>query len=293
MSGAVLPPVAVLGLGAMGSRMATRLLAAGHAVTVWNRTPAAAAPLQALGATVAATPRQAVAQTEVVLSMVRDDEASLAVWLGEPDGALAAMQAGAVAIECSTLSLPRAQTLAEAARSQGVTLLDAPVSGSRAQADAGQLLFLVGGDAPVFERVQPLLGVLGAGAQHVGPAGHGALAKLATNALLGLQVAALAELMPWLRQQGADVPRLLQALGRTSVWAPVGGYLAGSMLAGDHRPQFPVELMVKDLGYVAALAGEPADAPLLSAVRSVFQRGVAQGLGDQNMTAVARLYPGS
>ena len=151
-------------------------------------------------------------------------------------------------------------------------------------------MFLVGGNATALERVRPVLEVLGAGVFHVGPCGQGALAKLATNALLGVQVAALAELIPLLERQGADVPLLLQALARTSVWAPVGGYLSGSMLAGDFRPQFTVSLIEKDFAHIEQAAGSLAAVPLLATVRSVFQSGIRQGLGEQNMTAVTQIY---
>lgn len=283
--------IAFLGLGAMGSRMATRLLQAGHAVTVWNRSPAPIPALQAAGAQVAATPRQAAQDADFVIAMVRDDEAARRVWCDTETGALAGMRADAVAIESSTLSVAAVRQLHGAAQAVGVALLDAPVSGSRPAAQAGQLVFLVGGEATAFTRAEPVLLAMGVAARHVGPVGQGALAKLVTNTLLGVHVAALAELIGLVRQQGAEPADLLRAVSATSVWAPVDHYLAGSMLSGDFAPQFPVELIAKDFGYVVQAGAQAAGLPVAAAAQRVFQQAAAQRLGAQNMTAVVQLYP--
>lgn len=282
--------VAFLGLGAMGGRMAAHLLRAGFRVTVWNRSAAAVEALVAAGARGAASPAQAAASADFVISMVRDDEASRSVWCDTRSGALAAMRPSAIAIESSTLSLDWVRQLGRQAHESGVALLDAPVSGSRPAADAAQLVYLVGGDAVALERAQGVLKAMGSAIHHVGPLGAGTQAKLATNALLGIQVAALAELIGLLERQGSDVARTLQAIAGTSVWAPVANYLTASMLRDDFQPQFPVALIEKDFGYALAAAGSDALAPTLAAARAVFRRGVEQGLGDLNMTAVARLF---
>jgi 3-hydroxyisobutyrate dehydrogenase len=129
---------------------------------------------------------------------------------------------------------------------------------------------------------------MGSTAHHVGPLGSGALAKLATNALLGAHVAALAEVVTLLRRQHCDLPTLLRAVATTPVWAPVDHYLAGSMLSGDFSPQFPVTLMAKDFAYALDAAGGAPHAPTLAAVRALFERGVDLGLGEENMTGVIR-----
>lgn len=284
--------IAFLGLGAMGSRMAARLLLAGHAVTVWNRRPAAAAPLVAAGARQALSPREAAVGADFVISMVRDDAAAQQVWCDPEQGAMITIKPGAVAIESSTLSPGAIRQLASAASVAGVHLLDAPVSGSRPAAKAGQLVYLVGGDADTFRRAEPVLLAMGASVRHVGPVGHGTLAKLVTNTLLGLHVTALAELIGLLRHQGVAPDAVLQAVAATPVWAPVDHYLSGSMLAGDFQPQFPVALMAKDFGYALDAAGGATRLPLASAALSVLTEALRQGLGDANMTAVAQLYAG-
>ena len=279
--------IAVLGLGAMGSRMAANLIKAGHQVTVWNRSPAAVEALVAAGATAAATPKAAASGAEFVIAMVRDDAASREVWL---DGALAGMADGAVAIESSTLTPQWVRELGQQAAARGIALLEAPVSGSRPQAEAGQLVYLAGGDALVLERARPLLAAMGSAVHHVGALGDGALTKLATNALLGIQVTALAEIIGLLRHNGADVPKALGAISGTSVWAPVAQYLVGTMLASNFAPQFPIELIEKDFGYTVQAAGSADAAPTIAAARNVFRKGIERGLGQQNMTGVVQLF---
>lgn len=282
--------IAVLGLGAMGSRMAGRLITAGHSVSVWNRSPAAARSLVELGASWVPTPREAAQSMDFVIAMVRDDQASQSVWLDPDQGALAGMASGAVAIESSTLTPRWVRELGARSGQHGVELLEAPVSGSRVQADTGQLSYLVGGLASTLERAQPVLKDLGSNVSHVGALGDGALAKLVTNAMLGLQVAGFAEIIVLLRRNGADPTKVLAAMAGTSVWPPIAAYLSGTMLSGNFAPQFPVELMTKDLGYVLNAAGSQASVPTIAAVRGVFEAAVAQGLGAENMTSVAKLF---
>lgn len=283
--------IAFMGLGAMGCRMASNLLQAGHTLRVWNRTATAADPLVAQGAMLASSPAHAAEGADMVISMVRDDEASRFVWCDERVGAFTTLSAGAVAIESSTLSLAWVRELGTLAKARGLSLIEAPVSGSRPAAQAGQLVFLVGGEGHVLAKVQGALQAMGSAVHHVGPLGSGALAKLATNALLGIQVTALAEITGLLAAGGADVGKSLQAIAGTPVWAPVAHYLAGSMLNGDFRPQFPVELIEKDFGYaLAVVQGDALRAPTLSAAREVFQQAMAEGLSGDNMTAVVRLF---
>jgi len=282
--------ITVLGLGAMGSRMAANLLKAGHTLTIWNRTPEAAATLVAAGAQQAATPRAAVAGADFVLAMLRDDAASRQVWLDAEHGALAGMSAGSIAIESSTVTPGWIRELGVQAAEHGVELLEAPVAGSRPQAEAGLLIFLAGGDAVTLERCQPLLKVMGAAVHLVGPLGNGALTKLSTNALLGIQVTALAEVIGLLKRNGADVDAALKAISATPVWAPVNHMLVSAMLSGNFAPQFPIALIEKDFGYAVATAGDGGTIPTITAAHGVFQQAIEQGLGGINMTGVVKLF---
>lgn len=282
--------ITVLGLGAMGSRMAAQLLTAGHEVTVWNRTINAAQALFNAGARYASSPAEAVSGAEYVIAMLRDDEASRQVWLDANTGALAALETQVIAIESSTLTPGWIRELGCRMQERGISFLEAPVSGSRAQADAGQLTYLVGGDATVLALSLPLLKSLGSSVEHVGEIGHGAFAKLATNAILGIQVTGLAEVIAMLERHQIDTSRVLAAMAKTSVWAPVFAYLSATMVQKEFAPQFPVELMEKDFGYTLREAGSEASAPTLAAARAVFQRAHTQGLGQQNMTSVVQIF---
>jgi 3-hydroxyisobutyrate dehydrogenase len=282
--------IAFLGLGAMGSRMAARLLAAGFGTTVWNRDPARAAALIAAGARLAPSPRAAASAADIVVSMVRDDAASRAVWLGE-DGAFAGMRPGALGIDASTVGVAHARALATAATAAGLAVLDAPVAGSRPQAEAGKLIFLVGGAAEAVARAEPALSAMGAAVRHVGDAGAGAAAKLMVNTLLAAQAALAAELIGFARRAGVDPARAIEAVGATPVASPALQAAAGAMLADAVAPLFPIDLVVKDLGLIEAAAGAVgAPIPVASATTGAFRAAAAAGLAELNVTAIARRY---
>jgi 3-hydroxyisobutyrate dehydrogenase len=200
------------------------------------------------------------------------------------------MQAATVAIESSTLSPAWVRELAGVMRKSGVRLLDAMVSGSTPQAENAQLVFLVGGDADTVKRAEPVLRTLGSSIQHAGRVGSGALAKLATNTLMGVQLAALAELIGMLKRQGADPRQVLNAVSATAMWNAHLGRDTESMLTGNFETQFPVKLLEKDLGYTVRTAGGDAAAPTVSAVRGEFQKAIDENLGNLNMTAVVKLF---
>ncbi|RKT49942.1 3-hydroxyisobutyrate dehydrogenase [Azonexus fungiphilus] len=283
--------IAFLGLGAMGSRMAARLLKAGYQVTVWNRSPEASAVLAKLGAQVASTPRAAAAEADFVIAMVRDDSASRFVWLDPESGALGAMGPNAVAIDSSTLSRNWIFELAKASEASGIQFLEAPVSGSRPQAEAGQLIYFLGGSEETVRRAEPVLNTLGSAIHHVGALGSAAMTKLATNALLGIQVTAMAELISILKHSGVDVGRVLESVAGTVVCSPFAKRAADSMLAGNFAPQFPVELVAKDFAYVLASAPAPESAPTLAAAQRVFAEAERCGLGGEHLTSVVKLFP--
>jgi 3-hydroxyisobutyrate dehydrogenase len=282
--------IAFLGLGAMGSRMATRLIAAGHHVTVWNRTAAAAQALAAQGAQAAASPQAAAQGADYVISMVTDDTAAQQVWLDAKEGAVHGLQAGALALECSTVTPAWINTLAHAVQGKGAQLMDAPLAGSRPQAQAGQLIFMVGGAATAFERAKPILSAMGGAVHHAGALTHGAQLKLVVNTLFATQVATVAELVNHLRKSGVDVRSAADILATMPVVSPAATGALRGMLAADFTPQFPIDLVVKDLGYANA-AAQSVNAPLFlgAQVQARFAQAQTQGLGAQNITAVAQL----
>ncbi|WP_431048292.1 NAD(P)-dependent oxidoreductase [Roseateles sp. L2-2] len=282
--------IALLGVGAMGSRMALNLLRAGHRVTVWNRRPAAAKALVEAGARWAGTPKDAAAGAEFVIAMVRDNEASRQVWIEPETGAAVGMQAGSIAIESSTLTPAWTRELGATLAARGIPLLDAPVVGSTPQAELAQLIYLVGGDAAIYARSQDVLTAMGSSLHHVGPLGSGAMAKLVTNALLGVQVTTIAELIGLLKWSGIDASRVLAAVSRTPAWSAVAGRVSDLMLGENHAPQFPIELIDKDFGYVLSAAADTSDVPTIAAAGEVFRTAMARGLGRDNMTGVIKLF---
>lgn len=278
--------IAFLGLGAMGRRMAQRLAGAGFELTVWNRSGTGSF----VGARHAAKVHEAVADAKVVFSMVRDDAASRAVWLGA-DGALARVRADTVIVECSTVSPAWITELSAAASRAGVHLLEAPVVGSRPQAESGGLAFLAGGAIEVLARVRPLLDHLGSAVHYVGASPGGAYAKLLVNALFGVQVAALAELLGFAAKAQLDVELLMKALDGLPVLSPSAKGAAAGMLARRFEPMFPLDLAAKDLRYfLSAAAGLGSRVPMVQGASEAFDEGRAQGLENENLTAIAKLY---
>ena len=279
--------VAFLGLGAMGSRMAKNILTAGFELTVWNRSEAAVKALEAQGARAAKSPKEAVEAADVVVAMLTDDKASESVWTS----ALAGIKKGAVAVEMSTLTPAWVAELAKRAEAAGVKLLDAPVSGSRPQAEAKALVIMTGGDAAAYEAAMPVLAAMGA-PHHVGPTGAGAVYKLAVNALLGIQIAAWAELIAFFEKNGVKSAEAVNLISTMPVSSPSGGGMAKLMVANDHAPRFTNALLAKDFRYLQqTVAKTGGKTPVSDAAASVFASG-AEKWAEENVTAVARLYEG-
>jgi 3-hydroxyisobutyrate dehydrogenase len=278
--------VAVLGLGLMGSGMARNLLRAGFPVTVFNRSPARAASLADAGARVASSARDAAADADVIVSMVADDRAARAVWMGE-QGALAGVKTGALLVESSTISVGWIKELAREAQSHGATLIDAPVTGSREQAAAGQILFLAGGSADDVERVRPVLAAMGRDVVHAGPTGSGALLKLVNNFLCGAQVAVLAETLAFVERSGLDPTTAVDMLLNGAGGSPVVKTLAARMVARDFDPHFVLRLMAKDLTYAREEAAQRGlTLQTATCALGLFERAIETGQGDRDFAAV-------
>jgi 3-hydroxyisobutyrate dehydrogenase-like beta-hydroxyacid dehydrogenase len=237
-----------VGLGAMGSRLAGRLLGAGHTVTGYNRTPDKARALQSAGLKVVATPREAAAGASAVFSMVTDDAALRAVALG-PDGVVAGLERGAVLVEMSTVSPAVTRAIGEAVAARGAAMLDAPVSGSTISVERGEASIAVGGDPAALERVRPWLAVMGPGGiTHVGALGLAKTMKIATNLGLAVQILAFSEAV--LLAEKAGIPRAtaVEALLKSVVASPMLRYRGPFVVGGMPREAwFSVGMMQKDL----------------------------------------------
>jgi 3-hydroxyisobutyrate dehydrogenase len=266
--------------------MAANLLKAGFPLAVWNRSRAKAEGFAAQRARVAETAADAARGADVVLSMLADDGASRAVWLGT-DGALAAAEQGAVLVESSTVTPAWIAELAEAAKARGLDFLDAPVTGSRAQAAGGQLTFLVGGPREALARVTPVLEAMSREILYLGPVGSGAKLKLINNFLCGVQIASLAEGMAWLERSGLDREQALGFLKSGAAGSPVVVNVSSRMASRDYAVNFLLKLMAKDLHYAGEDAAESGvELTTAANARRLFEQAIALGYGDEDMAAV-------
>lgn len=280
--------IAFIGLGAMGSRMAQNLLAAGHQLRVYNRDPAKTQPLAQQGAQVCASAAEAVRGVEFAIAMVADDDATREVMLGAA-GLVEAAAAGTILIDCSTITPAMAREVAQAAAAKGVHYLDAPVLGSLAQAQGKELVFLAGGDPAAFERAQPVFAAMGRLARRVGASGTGATLKLVNNMLSGSAAAALAEAAQIVEAADIDRAAALEILGEGAAGSRLMKTKLPKMFSRDFSPQFQLELMDKDLRYFLGLAqelGQPA--PIAELVRSQYQTACRDGHGKLDFCAVYR-----
>lgn len=278
--------VALLGLGIMGNGMARNLLKAGFPLSVYNRTRAKAEPLAALGAIVADSPHAAAAGADIVIAMVGDDHASRAIWLGD-GGALAVAPAKAVLVECSTLSLEWVRELAGRCTALGLDFLDAPVTGSKDAAEAGELKLLIGGAAASLERARPALEAISTQLIHFGPSGAGALIKLVHNLMAATQVVVLAEGLNLAQQGGLDLAQVVPFLINAAPGSPVVKVKAQLMAARSYDAQFALRWMHKDATYALRAAEEfGVPMPTLAAAREIYQMAKGLGYGDSDFAAV-------
>jgi 3-hydroxyisobutyrate dehydrogenase-like beta-hydroxyacid dehydrogenase len=238
--------IGFIGLGAMGSRIAGRLLDAGHPVSATNRTAAKARPLIERGLVWLGTARDVAASTDVVLSMVTDDDALEAIASG-PQGLLAGLRAGQVYVDMSTVSPQASRRLAERVGALGARMLDAPVSGSIPQAESGTLAIMVGGEPDAFAAVEPLLRELGRTVTHVGPNGQGLVLKLAINISLAVQTLAFSEGLLLAERAGVDPDVAAEVMSTSSIGSPMLKARTPLLLHLPDHAWFDVELMQKDI----------------------------------------------
>lgn len=278
--------VALLGLGTMGHGMASNLLKAGFPLTVWNRTPAKAESLARNGAKIAATPAQAAKEAQIVIAMVSDDEVSRSVWLGA-EGALAAMHPGAIAVDSSTLSPDWIAELQAAVSDRALRMADAPVTGSRMQAESGQLTFLVGADDETLAAITSVLRPMSKEILHLGPVGSGTQMKLINNFLSAVQVSSFAEAVAWIERTGLSRGTALDFLKRAAPGSPIFATMAERMTRRTYDVHFLLRLIEKDLRYAHAAAAKlGVELSMSSAAEKLFRAAREKGWGDKDMSAV-------
>ena len=275
--------VAFVGLGAMGSRMARRLLDAGHDLVVWNRSPEKAAELVRSSAALADSPADAALRADVVITMLSDPAALRAVVEG-PDGIAAGLGSGGTLIDMSTVG-PDAVGWLSGALPAGAQLLDAPVLGSIAEAEAGELRIFVGGDEQLVETWTPLLSTLGS-PLHIGPLGSGAAAKLVANTTLFGTLGMLGEALAFADGLGLSREAAFEVLAATPM-AAQAERRRHSLEAGEFPPRFSLSLARKDSELVAEAAeAAGVDLRLAEAARTWLAQAEDAGWGDQDYSAM-------
>ena len=278
--------VAYIGLGLMGKSIARNILKAGFPLTVHNRSRAAVDELAGLGAQTADSPRAAAAQADVVFTNLPDTPDVLAVALG-PDGIIASAREGLVFVDNSTIQPAAARRIAEELGRKGTLSLDAPVSGGDIGARDGTLAIMVGGPAAALETVRPVFQAVGKTITHVGESGAGQIAKAANQIMVAAQMVAMAELLVFARQAGADPRRVVDAIrgGAAQCWTL--DVKPPRLFAGERGPGFKARMQLKDLDIVVASAREYG-APLPSAAghAQLFRAMQQMGMGELDNSAV-------
>ena len=287
--------VAFIGLGNMGGPMAKNLVAAGHAVTVFDLVPKACADLQAAGAGVADSAEGAIVGAEYVITMLPAGKHVRAVYLGDDnDGLLSKLDAGVVALDCSTIDAETARVVGEAAKRAGVGFMDTPVSGGVAAAAAGTLAFMCGGDADIFERAKLVLSDMGKNIFHAGPPGAGQVAKGCNNMLLAIHMIGTAEALEMGARHGLD-PKVLSEImlassGRNwslEVYNPYPGVMENAPASNDYKPGFMVDLMVKDLGLAMEIAQTGSfENPMGQLAQDLYQEHQRGGNGQRDFSSI-------
>jgi len=280
---------AVLGTGRMGSAIAERLAGRGITVVVYNRSPERAVALaERIGATTAATPAEAAARADVVISMVADDAAVRALYDG-PDGVAAGIRSGSVAADMSTVMPDTIRAVAPAVRQRGAGILDAPVSGSVASTLAGELTIMAGGAPGDLERARPILDRLARRVFHLGDLGTGAAMKLAVNTLIFGLNGAVAEGLVLAERNGIDRALAYDVLAASAAGAPMVGYKRAAFIDPDVTPvAFSLALADKDLLLIRQLADASGTAMPQAAVNLATIRAAEASVGaDADFSMVA------
>jgi len=287
--------IGFIGLGNMGAPMAVNLLKAGHRVTGFDIARGPVEALAARGGSAAASAAEAASAGEIVITMLPAGPQVRSVYLGAA-GVLAHARHGALLIDCSTIDVETARAVAAAAKEARFDMLDAPVSGGVAGAEAASLTFMVGGEAEVFARAQPVLAAMGRTIVHAGPAGNGQAAKICNNMILGVSMIAVCEGFALAERLGLEAQTLFDISSKSSgqCWAltsycPVPGPVPTSPANREYSAGFTAAMMLKDLRLAQQAAGATAAAtPLGASAASLYQLFVDDGAGGVDFSGIYR-----
>lgn len=279
-------PVGICGLGIMGTAMARNLLQAGYPVVVFNRSPSKCAELVSEGAMQAPTAKAVVEQCALTIGMVSDPDAALALALG-PDGVVEGISAGKGYVDMSTVDVATSKAIADAVTSAGGRFVEAPVSGSKGPAIAGQLVILAAGDESLYEEAAPLFDVMGKKRLHLGEVGRGAQMKLIVNMVMGSMQSAFSEGLGLTAQCGLKVEDFLDVVGAGAMSCPMFQLKGPLMAKGDYTTAFPLKHAQKDMRLALAL-GDAVNQPMpvAAAANEAFKAARAAGHGDADFSAV-------
>jgi 3-hydroxyisobutyrate dehydrogenase-like beta-hydroxyacid dehydrogenase len=280
--------ISYLGLGTMGSGMASNLLKAGYELTVWNRSPEKCEPFAKKGARVAATPADAVRDVELVMYSLSNDQAVEEVVFGER-GILSGSKEGQIAIDMSTVVPATSLRELEAYAKQGVDFLDAPVFGSKKESAQGKLWVMAAGNKTIFEMVKPVLEHLGQTVHYLGRNGNAAAMKLVGNLIVALELEALAEGLVLAQKAGLDLNTVMEVVKVADFRSPLLVSNGQNILKRDFSPSFALKLMLKDAGLIKKF-GESLESPIpaLRVVEKNLASAVALGFGKENASAVIK-----
>jgi 3-hydroxyisobutyrate dehydrogenase-like beta-hydroxyacid dehydrogenase len=286
MEGQLMERIGFIGLGLMGNPMARRLLDQGYPMTVWNRTPEKAGKLLESGATWAESPREVAAASDVVVVMVTNSDASEGVICG-PSGVVEGAHPGLVLMDMSSIAPDVSRSIADRAKAAGISMLDAPVSGSVAAVANGSLGIMVGGDKETLDHCQPILQHLGTKILYAGPNGSGCALKLLNNLIMGIAVEAVCEALVLATKVGIDPALLMEITSSGGAQTAAMQSRGPRVIARDFAPRFSLANQFKDLNNLVDMARRAqVPLPVGAAAREIFQSAVANGKGDLDSAAV-------
>jgi 3-hydroxyisobutyrate dehydrogenase-like beta-hydroxyacid dehydrogenase len=276
--------VAFLGLGIMGQHMAANLVKAGHEVSVWNRTPK-----DVPGATTAPTPAEAAKGKEAVWMCVSDTKAVQSVLFGQ-DGVINSITSGAVVVDSSTISPSASLLCMEAFQEKGCDFLDAPMTGSKVAAEAGSLIFMVGGSPATIGKMDPLFRAMGKTVIHMGDNGKGLAAKLAQNMNIAFIYEGLCESLTLAKKLGVKPEKMFELISASMIRSGVAEYKQPFILNQDFTPNFPLRLMHKDI-HLMLDAGRENDVKLpgLTKIDEIYEEASKAGYDDLDYAATIML----
>lgn len=278
--------IGFIGLGIMGSRMAANLVKSGYQLTVYNRTKQKAADLLSNGAIWAESPKEVAVNSEITITMLSTPEIVKEVVTGN-QGFLSFFKDNSLWINCSTVNPSFAREMDTQAKQLGIRYLDAPVAGTKAPAENGELLFLIGGDQSSINEAAPLFNVMGKKTLHLGKVGGGSSMKMLINQLLGQSMVAFAEAMVMGEAMGLEKDTLFNVLLNTPVVAPVMSVIRSKLENSDYEANFPLKWIQKDLHLSSISAYEQNIAtPNLNVTKEIFAQAKQQGYGDLDFTSV-------